>query len=211
MINSKYEELALFGELFPAPDKIDRERLRAILVAAGVPVTLVGEEVVEGAAASIYDAWATYRAYKQRSGGPSRELRDLNRSLMRWLEKYTDNDLEGYLLRDIRDVLVQLAHETDMVAGFLDHLKSRGKKEHPKTTFLTDIYYLYIAVGGRGGLSDEGPAHCFVVKCTELLDPKMLIPKTGFRQLIQAAIKRREKRGGHPDGYCRQKWAAELF
>ena len=58
MINSKYEELALFGELFPAPDKIDRERLRVILVAAGVPVTLVGEEVVEGAAASIYDAWA---------------------------------------------------------------------------------------------------------------------------------------------------------
>jgi hypothetical protein len=30
------------------------------------------------------------------------------------------NDLEGYLLRDKRDVLVQLAHETDMVAGFLD-------------------------------------------------------------------------------------------
>ena len=198
MINSEYEELARSGELFPAPDKIDRERLRAILVAAGVPVVLVGEEVVEGAASWLYDAWIRYRAYKQRTGGPSRELRDLNRSLMRWLEKYTDNDLEGYLLRDKRDVLVQLAHETDMVAGFLDHLKSRGKKEHPKTTFLTDIYYLYIAVGGRGGLSDEGPAHCFVVKCTELLDPKMLIPKTGFRQLIQAAIKRREKRGGHP-------------
>jgi len=201
MINSKYEELARFGELFPAPDEIDRERLRAILVAAGVPVMLVGEEVVDGAASWLYDAWIRYRAYKQRTAGPSRELRELNRSLMRWLEKYTDNDREGYLLRDERDALVQLANETGEVAAFLEHRKPRGKKEHPKTTFLTDIYYLYIAVGGRVGLSDEGPAHCFVVKCTELVDPKMLIPKTGFRQLIQAATKRREKRGGHRDDF----------
>src|SRR3989442_6927811 len=41
-----------------------------------------------------------------------------------------------------------------MVAAFLGHGKPRGKKENPKTTFLTDIYYLYIAVGGREGLSD---------------------------------------------------------
>jgi hypothetical protein len=201
MINSEYEELARLGELFPAPDEIDRERLRAILVAAGVPVMMVGEEVVDGAASWLYDAWVRYRAYKQRTAGPSRELRQLNMSLMRWLENYTNNDLEGYLLRDKRDTLTQLANETGGVAAFLDHRKSRGKKEHPKTTFLTDIYYLYIAVGGSGGLSDGGPAHCFLAKCTELVDPKMLIPKTGFRQLIQAAIKRREKRGGHPHDF----------
>jgi hypothetical protein len=200
MINSEYEELARFGKLFPAPDKIDRERSRVILVAAGVPVMLVGEEVVDGAASSLYDAWVRYRAYKQRTAGPSRELRQLNRSLMRWLKKYTNNDLEGYLLRDKRDAFVQLANETQMVS-FLEHQKPLGKKENQKTTFLTDIYYLYIAVEGKVGLSDEGPAHSFVANCSELVDPKMLIPKTGFRQLIQAAIERRDKRGGHPHDF----------
>src|ERR1700730_10290274 len=112
MINSEYEELAGFGELFPAPEKIDRERLRAILVAAGVPVMLVGEEVVDGAASWLYDAWTRYRVYKRRTAGPSRELRELNMSLMRWLENYTDKDLEGYLLRDKRDALAQLANKT---------------------------------------------------------------------------------------------------
>jgi len=196
-----YERLAFWEELvcderlgFRAPDKfLDRERLNAALIALDLdlPIGLVVDDILDGVADWIYASWIEYRK-NVHAAGPSRKLRNLHKALSEWLDEYID-DREGYHLHgnnsDKKDALVQLMRDTGTLIACMEHEKPKGKQEHPRTTFFRRLYYIYVNLSGKSGLSNSGygPGIHFVTECAALLH--IAVPP-GLRQLILGSISR---------------------
>jgi hypothetical protein len=193
-----YQTLTFFAKNFVAPNTLDRERLKAVLVATGLPADglCVGDEVVEGAAALLYDSWVRYRAHKNRTAGPSKKLRRLHSAISEWFDECI-GDYEWYLVhntdREKTDAIVWFLFQIEDVINSLDRQRPKGKKEGCKTTFLTEICDLYTVIGGNPTISDGGPMHRFVTQCAALVDPTVVVPERGFRQLIQTALARKRR------------------
>jgi hypothetical protein len=121
-----YERLVFWEELaddthiisaYRAPEWLDRERLKTILVALDpedLPIGLVIDDIVEGVATCIYCYWFEYRRNVSNTG-PSKKLCNLHNALSEWLDEYMD-DREGYHIHkgdsQKKDALVQLMRET---------------------------------------------------------------------------------------------------
>jgi hypothetical protein len=203
-----YERLAFWDELaspttllttlLRVPDTfIDRERLKAALIAldTDLPIGLVVDDIVEGVAERIYWCWMEYRQTTSKKGGPSRELRNLRTALSEWLDQHLD-DREGYHLHENdcakKEALVELLRSTEALVSCMEYEKpkpSRGKQEQPRTTFLRQIYELYVDLKGKPGLSHGGygPGVQFITECAALVGIRA---PEGLRQLILGSVSR---------------------
>jgi hypothetical protein len=193
-----YETLVAFREL-RAPETFDRDRLKAMIVAAR-PRLLVDETVVEGVAGFVYAAWmelSSRRLIKSKSPS-SKRLRNAYKALSGCVDNPERvRSPEGWLA-----LLLLLGFEINkgmqLMAGmgFLieqleeESRKPPGKGEDPLTAFCVALYVLYSEVTGKKGLTDDGPAYRFVRDCAAIVDPRIVVPARGFRQRIQASIAR---------------------
>jgi hypothetical protein len=60
---------------------------------------------------------------------------------------------------------------------------------------MLELYYLYVELTGKDGLSDGGPAYRFVSRCiAQRYDPDFVVKKQGFADLLRKADARRKKR-----------------
>src|SRR5882762_8104572 len=92
---------------FFAPEWLDRQRLKAALIALDpedLPIGLVIDDIVEGVAARIYWCWIEYRWQKD-CAGPSKPLLRLHKALSEWIDKYSDG-YEGHMV-------LSLLHSSD--------------------------------------------------------------------------------------------------
>jgi hypothetical protein len=196
-----WDELASLPALLPTllrvPDTfIDRERLKAALIALDpdLPIGLVVDDIAEGVAQRIYWCWMEYRQTTSKKG-PSRELRNLRTALSEWLDQHLD-DQEGYHLHKNdcakKEALVELLRSAEELVGFMEYEKpkpSSGKQEQPRTTFLRQIYELYVDLKGKPGLSHDGygPGVQFITECAALVGIRA---PAGLRQLILGSVSR---------------------
>jgi hypothetical protein len=191
----------------------DRDGLKAALIAAGAP--LVNEEILVRAAGWICRAWSHFGTGKQVTAPASKKLRNLHKALSEWSEWLDDpqwiNSWEGFLLSDgpsrlpvwlggegpdmsIVEEITRLTQKVDRVIKTLESRdrQPQGKQEHPLTTFFVSLCDLYTIISGKTSLTDDGPGHRFVKECAALVDPSIIVPERGFRQLVQTARRRRE-------------------
>ena len=201
-----YERLVFWEELiddthiisaYRAPEWLDRERLKTILVALDpedLPIGLVIDDIVEGVATCIYCYWFEYRRNVSNTG-PSKKLCNLHNALSEWLDEYMDGREGCHIHKgdsQKKDALVQLMRETGELIAFMEYEKpkgKKGKKEHPRTTFLRQLYDLFVELSKKPGLSNDGygPGVRFVTECAALVH--ITVPP-GLRQLILGSISR---------------------
>jgi hypothetical protein len=170
----------------------DRDRLKAVIRDARA--LRINENIVDGAADWICDAWIKFRIRKK-SKPPSQKLLKLREVLSGWVD---DQSWEAFELSlclagpgDNRpsDAFARLTEE---VGRLIKERRAgrKGRQEEALTTFLARLYGLYIAVSGETGLSDGcGPAYHFIKQCSALIDPTIVVPKR-VRSTIQAKIAR---------------------
>jgi hypothetical protein len=168
----------------------DRDRLKAALVRARA--LRVNEDIIEGAADWICDAW--YTLCRHSETGPSKKLLDIHKALVEWVG---DQSWEAFELsmclagpgdESPRDVFARLTQAVGRLIKERNSRKPKGNHQKSTTTFQVRLYGLYIAVSGKRGLKDGSYAHCFVRDCAALVG--VHLPKSGFTSLINQAIKR---------------------
>ena len=167
------------------PEALDRDRLEAALARALPPQ--VSEEIVNRAADWIYDAWYRLCGYAEK--GPSKKLRKLHEALSEWVDDHSLEAFELSVWYGGKDEITRLSQTVDRL---IKHKESRtrpkGKQEAPLTTFFVSLYGLYIAVSGKVGLTDGGPAYRFVRDCAALVG--VHVPESGFAMRIRKAVER---------------------
>jgi hypothetical protein len=162
----------------------DRDRLKAALIDARA--LRINEDIIDGAADWICSAWFTLR---MRKVPPSEELRDLHKALLKWNDNHSWREATELSLWPYgAGGITELAQAVDRFIKHHDRTTPRGNQQKPLTTFQARLHGLYIAVSGKEGLKDGGPAHRFVKECAAIAGVR--VPESGFASLIRAAIKR---------------------
>jgi hypothetical protein len=79
--------------------------------------------------------------------------------------------------------------DTGALIAFMEYEKPKGKQEHRRTTFFRRLYYIYVNLSEKSGLSNSGngPGVHFVTECAALVH--IAVPP-GLRQLILGSINR---------------------
>jgi hypothetical protein len=199
-------------ESYKAPEWLDRERLKAALIAldlGDLPIGWVIDDIVEGVAASISWHWTDYCRRQTGRTRPSKKLRDLDKALSAWIAEHTEDREQFYLScagddpDDIKRAIVLLKRATGTAIGYFETARAlilqeramdtatesleaerrQRRPEDPRTTFLRQLYRLYVDLSGKTGLSNDGygPGYHFVKECAALFN--IAVPR-GLRQLI---------------------------
>ena len=140
------------------------------------------------------------------SGGPSDELKYLEKALRNWLDAdFKNKQLEVDLLGGGAEmprpefIIECLSHLHSSVSNAIDFLQSAAKntkqKEAVETSLFIDLYRKYIELSGSKKLSDDGPGVCFVKECASILG---VVAPEGLRRRIQQAIASRQERPPQP-------------
>jgi hypothetical protein len=74
----------------------------------------------------------------------------------------------------------------------LEYEKEQRKRrgDDAETTLFIDLRNIYLGLGGKPGISDDGPLYRFAQACVELIDQSIILPQA---QTLRKALNRRKK------------------
>jgi hypothetical protein len=189
------------------------DRFKATLIRAKIPINDVAEEQTNLWLVKALLARDFYNRF--RLGGklaaPSKELRELNAALGKWLRS-PNCSLEKMLLHFmfkergvplkkpksktfVKPIAEQLFNASTELIDQLEATKKKTRFMSAATILQLDPYYLYVEITGKDGLSDGGPAHRFVKTFAAEIDESVEVSKKGWADLIRKARNRRESGG----------------
>jgi hypothetical protein len=104
-------------------------------------------------------------------------------------------------LWDIEALLCGFEEETPQIISRLSGVAQNGidflknekeqrkiRRDDPETILFMDLRDIYVGLGGKKGISDDGPLHRFAKTCTKLIDESVVLPQP---QSLRKALKRR--------------------
>jgi hypothetical protein len=123
---------------------------------------------------------------------PSRELKDLNKAVKKFLASENVEFELNLLPKPISmELLSTIFRSISQYVSWRDFwARNRWPKSRRETEVLIGLYETYVELSGRRGLSDNGPAIRFMTECASILG--MAIPQ-GMRRRVQIAIKAGKK------------------
>jgi hypothetical protein len=185
------------------------DRFKATLIRAKIAINDVAEEQTYRWLLKALSARDFYHRF--RLGGklavPSKELRELNAALGKWLRSpncspekmllhFMFNERGVPLKKPKSKTFVEPIAEQLFNASteLIDQLEATNKKTRfmsAATKLQLDLYYLYVEITGKDGLSDGGPAHRFVKTFAAEIDESVDVPEKGWADLIRKARNRK--------------------
>jgi hypothetical protein len=128
--------------------------------------------------------------YRARKAAP---LQDLNAQLARLKEIIPDLwDIEALVFAFDPEVISRLSRAVQRAIDFLEYEKEQRKRrgDDAETTLFIDLRNIYLGLGGKPGISDDGPLYRFAKACAELIDQSIILPQA---QTLRKALNRRKE------------------
>jgi hypothetical protein len=131
------------------------------------------------------------RALAQQWRAENGRRRHLNHQLARLEEtkRFIDNlwDMEALISTFDPEATTRFSQAVRQAMGFIKYVKNQRRGTDVETILFAKLRNIYVELGGKPSISEDGPLHRFAQQCAALIDADIVLPKA---QTLQKALRR---------------------